>query len=250
MTIDFVYGSGGIVGIAPPQANPTVEPEMAAMMPPDVTCLTTRLRGDLGDARQRFKDYLLNLEDSLRAYGGLKLDALGFACTATTYLLGDSAVAAEFDRLGKLFGFPIVSSAEAIKEALRELSATRIAVFGPYPGWLQQASFDYWSRSDFELVAKGGLDLGTDNTTAIYRLTAADVVRAAQEMDSDEADAIVLTGTGAPTFPAIPELRRRFAKPVLSSNLCLAWALLRRLNHPSALPAQAQNGLLIDGGRV
>ena len=109
----FEYGSEGVVGIAPPQSNPTVEPEMAVLMPPGVATLATRLRGDLVDARQRFTDYLINLKDSLDGYGALKLGAFGFGCTATTYLLGESRVADEFARLSDRFGYPIISSAAA-----------------------------------------------------------------------------------------------------------------------------------------
>src|SRR5262245_38035676 len=120
MQNDFEYGSAGVIGIAPPQSNPTVEPEMASLMPADVTMLTTRLRGDINDARKRFSDYLSNLEISLDGFGAIKLNAFGFACTATTYLLGEAHVKREFDRLGNRFGYPLISSAQAIRLALDE----------------------------------------------------------------------------------------------------------------------------------
>src|SRR5690349_20525957 len=104
MRDDFEYGSAGIVGIAPPQSNPIVEPELASLMPADVTMLTTRLRGDLDDADKRFRDYLSNLETSLEGFGAIKLNAFGFACTATTYLLGEPHVNREMNRLGNRFG--------------------------------------------------------------------------------------------------------------------------------------------------
>lgn len=245
MQDDFEYGAGGLIGIAPPQSNPTVEPEMATLMPADVTMLVTRLRGDMNDAHKRFSDYLMNLEASLDAFGAIQLDALGFACTATTYLLGESQVNREFERLAGRFGYPLISSAQAIRAALDELGARRIALFGPYPAWLQQASFDFWSASGFALTSKGGVDLGTDNTLGIYRLRTSAIVDAVSRMDWSSADAIVLTGTGAPTLRAVPEIARRSGKPVLSSNLCLAWAILRSIGHKSALPAATSQSILI-----
>ena len=66
-------------------------------------------------------------------------------------------------------------------------------------------------------------------------------------MNIGRADAIVLTGTGAPTLRAIPEIARLSGKPVFSSNLCLAWALLREIGHKSALPVWADQSVLIKG---
>lgn len=248
MQRDFEYGSGGLIGIAPPQANPTVEPEMQALMPSDVATLTTRLRGDKQDVRKRFSDYLLNLADSLDSYGGITLDACGFACTATTYLLGEATVNREFGALSQRFGYPIISSASAIRLALDELGARKIALFGPYPGWLQQASADFWAASGFELVAKCGADLAGGNTLGIYTLRSDGIVQIIRSMAWQEADAIVLTGTGAPTLNAIPSIAQFSQKPVLSSNLCLAWALLRTIGHHSALPVLEQGSVLVDTG--
>jgi maleate isomerase len=247
MSNDFEYGAAGLLGIAPPQANPTVEPEMASLVPADVTMLTTRLRGDWQDARKRFGDYLVNLEESLRGFGGIALGAFGFACTATTYLQGEQVVALEFDRLSSVFGYPIISSAAAIRTVLDELRATRIALFGPYPDWLQQASADFWTKSGFDLVARSGADLARGNTLGIYRLRSNAITEIVCQMNYHNADAIVLTGTGAPTLRAIPEIAERTGKPVLSSNLCLAWALLRAIGHPAALPVGASSSKLIEG---
>ncbi|MCP3407596.1 hypothetical protein [Bradyrhizobium sp. CCGB01] len=247
MSNDFEYGSGGIVGFAPPQSNPTVEPEMATLMPSDVLTLTTRLRGDPTDTRKRFGDYLFNLADSLDGFGAIRLGALGFACTATTYLLGEDKVRRKFEQLSRLYGYPILSSAEAIELALTELGARRIALFGPYPTWLQEASFSYWSQAGFELAAKGGIDLGSADTLNIYKLRAARIVEAVLRLEWQSADAIVLTGTGAPTLRAIPDIVRATGKPVLSSNLCLGWAVLRAIGHRAALPVGAGQSVLIDG---
>ena len=45
--------------------------------------------------------------------------------------------------------------------------------------------------------------------------------------EADGAQALVASGTGMPTLRALRTLRRETALPVLSSNLCLAWCLLR-----------------------
>ncbi|MGM4903379.1 hypothetical protein AB8B21_31135 [Tardiphaga sp. 866_E4_N2_1] len=62
------YGNGAVLGVAVPQANPVVEPELAALLPTGFSMLVTRLQGSRSDSRQRLIDYLANLPVSLEAY--------------------------------------------------------------------------------------------------------------------------------------------------------------------------------------
>jgi maleate isomerase len=50
----------------------------------------------------------------------------------------------------------------------------------------------------------------------------------------------VLSGTGMPTLQALRVLRGQLPIPVVSSNLCLAWALLQT-SAPNLAPSQPQD---------
>ena len=67
------------------------------------------------------------------------------------------------------------------------------------------------------------------NVHAIYELSSADALAAAHELDPNELDAILFTGTGMPTLGAIAPLTKATGLPVLSSNLCLLSAVCRKL---------------------
>ena len=62
------------------------------------------------------------------------------------------------------------------------------------------------------------------------------VLDSIEHLDWTNADAVVLTGTGVPTLRAIGDIARLSGKPVLSSNLCLAWYLLKQLKADQDLP--------------
>ena len=47
--------------------------------------------------------------------------------------------------------------------------------------------------------------------------------------DPGDADAILISGTGMPTLRALAPAEERFERPVVSSNLCLAWAMTEEL---------------------
>ena len=77
----------------------------------------------------------------------------------------------------------------------------------------------------FEVLDQLSLDPAQGDTRAIYDLSpaaASQHIRA--RWQNIEADAYLITGTGLPTLRIIAELSETLPGPVLSSNLCLAWA--------------------------
>jgi maleate isomerase len=76
----------------------------------------------------------------------------------------------------------------------------------------------------------------TADTRNVYDIGSADALAAALRLKRRDIDALLLSGTGMPTLRAIGEISRAFGKPALSSNLCLAWALSRRLHLEASPP--------------
>ena len=240
------YARHALIGIAPPQSNPVVEAEYGALMPDGVGLLTTRLTGTAEDPKTRFRQFLDNFDQSLAAYGKAQPDAVGFACTATAYLYGSD----EPDILGAASarcGIPVLSSAMAIRRALDRLGARRIALFSPYPDWLTEASRVYWDSVGYNIVSWSTMPDDTSDTVNIYGLTSTGFLAAAEALETEQADIILVTGTGMPVLPAIEPLYQRTGKPVLCSNLCLAWALLDELGIAGLAPPANPWETLIGG---
>ena len=243
---DREFGRQACLGIAPPQSNPVVEPEFSVLLPDHVSMLVTRLTGRHADPRRHIHQYLENLETSLEAFGAAEIDAIGFAITATAYLFGDDEDNA-LDRASQRFGYPIISSAGAIRRGLERLEVTRIALFSPYPDWLTEASRAYWAGQGYDIVSVGRIAADTADTLNIYRLRTAGLLDAMAGLETEGADAILLTGTGMASLPALPALAERSGKPVLTSNLCLAWALLDELGLTDLAPPRLPGETLIGG---
>jgi maleate isomerase len=222
---DFTPEYGTALGVATPQANTTVEPEMQRLLggTPGFTVLSARLVSTQQDSRARLIDYFDRLEATLRQFDVAPLAAAGFACTGSCYLVGRGDEDRRLEAASRAAGYPVVSSAQAIRAALAALNARRIALLSPYPQWLSEAGQKYWRAQGFTLTSVCGLPADLLDTRGIYRLTTARVLEVYAGLDTRGADAVLLSGTGMPTLRAMARLDPGI--PILSSNLCLAWRL-------------------------
>ena len=222
------YGPRARVGVAPPQANPTVEPELRALLPAVIGVYATRLTHPAARVEDRLNHYVRHMPDAIRSFGPMQLAAFGFGCTGSSYLAGASLEDELTAAAEQECRVPVITAGQAIRAALGALSARRIALVSPYPQALAEAGYAYWEQSGIEVVARLRVDPALDDTHRIYEFTSDDALAALRSIDRGDADAVVASGTGMPTLRALRTFSGECALPVLSSNLCLAWALLGR----------------------
>jgi maleate isomerase len=221
------YGRLARIGILTPQSNPTVEPELGLLLPPGVSMHVARCTSR-GTPRQRFHDYFEQLDQTLERYDGLRLDAAGFACTASSYLIDNAHEQRRCEQLRQRFGYPVVTAAASIEDALRHLGAHRILLACPYPDWLLYEAEAHWARRGFDIAVAVSVQPEMQDTRAIYRIRHEEIAaRVRSALAGIKADAIVITGTGMPGLRLTCELQDAAGLPAVNSNLCLAWACLR-----------------------
>ena len=228
---DFAPEYGHAVGVTTPQANTTVEPEMQVLLAG--TVLTARLTSGLADSRARLIDYFERLPATLAQFDVAPLKVAGFACTGSAYLVGHETELRLAAAASDAAGYPVLSAGECIRRALAALGAKRIALLSPYPKWLSEAGQKYWRGHGLDIVSLAGLPADLLDTRNIYKLTTPRVLEVFAQLDTREADAVLLSGTGMPTLRAIAAVNP--GMPVLSSNLCLAWAMTAAAGGNAAL---------------
>jgi len=230
------YGPRARLGIATPSANPTVEPEIRALVPASIGVYATRLTHASPKVEDRLAHYIRHIPESIGSFGAMQIKAFGFGCTGSSYIAGrelEDRLSAEAAATARL---PVITAAQAIRRALDVLGVDTIALVSPYPEGLAEAGYRYWNDSDIRVVAKRRVDLDLIDTHRIYELTSDDALEALRAVGREGAGAIVASGTGMPSLRALRILRSETALPVLSSNLCLAWALVREVA-PELAPA-------------
>ncbi len=232
------------VGVATPQANPTVEMELRALLDRSAIPLATRLTSSGETPSERLVAYLEQIDSAIRSFDTLELAAFAFACTGSSYLLGTRREAALATNAEAHFGVPVITATAAIAEELAIRGATRVAILAPYPESLIDASARYWTDAGLDVVACQRIDIGED-TRAIYSLTDAEVNAAIERFDRADAEITLLSGTGMPTLAALADA----GGGMVSSNLCLAASVLRRLGAwPAGRPVDVHS--LVNGSET
>lgn len=222
-------GARATVALLTPAENPTAEPELSVLLPPDINMLTARMYAPAKDMHARLRAYELGLAQWLAPFGDAPLDAIAFACTGSTYLLDHAQRFATI--IERASGpCPVIKAACAVEDALNQLAAKRIALVSPYPESLTGPATDYWRAAGFlpDLVVQAPPSQRLGHP--IYTQSSATLLAALrQAVANGQVDAIVATGTGAPSLPALAVASLETDVPVLSSNLATAWSVCCQL---------------------
>ncbi len=226
------YAPRGLLGVLTPQANTTVEPEFALMLPPGMAMLNARMTSDKPTIIARLLDYLDGLETHAAQFANAPVGAIAFACTGASYFAMPEREDAAVARIQAATARPFVTTATAVRDALVELRARRIGLVSPYPDDLTRAGIAYWEARGFTVAAVSGAALQDGVFHPIYAMDEAGATEALRALDPTGLDAIVMLGTGMPTLGAIRAHPFCAGVPVLSCMLALGWASARALGDP------------------
>jgi maleate isomerase len=231
------------VGLIIPSSNVTIETELPALLIGHRTARFT-----FHSSRMRMQAVS---EEALRAMNAQRercvaelkdasCDVLVYGCLVALMAQGPGehrrVLAAIGEQVSDRESLPaIITSADALLEALWSLRARRVALVTPYMKPLARKVVDYLEAEQIEVTDWVALE--EPDNSAVARIPGERILVAARALDLTKADALILSAcVQMPSLPLIEVAETEFGLPVLSASTAAAFTLLRRLDLPTVLP--------------
>lgn len=164
------------------------------------------------------------------------VDALVWACTSASFVLGWRGARRQAAELGAALGVPASSTALAFVAALDHLGMARVSLVATYPPQVTAHLLDFLGAAGVEVVAHDSAGIPT--AEAASRLRPREVVELARRGDHPAASAVVVPDTALPTAGVLAELDAALDRPVLTANQVTFWHALELAQGapPAAVP--------------
>jgi maleate isomerase len=213
------------LGLIVLQEDETLEQDMRRLLPATAQLHVSRVPSGKAVTRETLAAMEAELPAAARLFpSAARFRAVGYGCTSGTAVIGAARVA-ELIRSGtdtRAVSEPV----SALVAACEALGVRRLAFLSPYVAEVSARLRATLAEGGVESPVFGSFDEAEEAKVA--RIDAASVIEAATDLGrAAEAEAVFLSCTNLRTLDAIPEIERRSGKPVLSSNLVLAWHLCR-----------------------
>ena len=228
------------LGLIVLQVDETIEQEFRRLLPQATALHVTRIASGAELNPETIADMEAHLPAAARLLPpAVEFDAVGYACTSGTTLIGADRVASLVD--GACRTRAVTDPLTASIAAMRFLGARRIGLVSPYIASVAEPIRAAFVASGFQVPR--ALSFGEEVEARVARIDPVSVTEAALEVGSgDTVDMVFLSCTNLRTLDAIPEIEAKLGIPVVSSNLALAWDMARRAG--TALEPSAPNCLL------
>lgn len=225
------------LGFLVPPGNPTVEPEMMALLPPGCSLHFARLHatgaaGSLAGQEDRNRQMLEGLDHSVDLLAMVHPAVIVLAHTATSYTLGRDAEAALVARIQARHPLRFITAFGSVLAALSAIGARRIAFGTPYAMETTLRGKTHLEAHGIEVVHFGILP-GVVN---IYDETPERAYQLGRQVDHKDADAVFLSGVGMPTIATLAALEQDLGKPVISAASAMMWHALRTAGVQAPVP--------------
>lgn len=229
------YCPEGLFAVLTPQANTTAEMELSVLAPRGCGLATARLVSGKSRMSARLVDYVAQQSATLDRFANAPVSAAIFACTGAAYLVDPVEEARQTNSIETVRGYPFVTAASAVADALAALGAKRVGLISPYDDDLHTAALEYWAKRGLQPVVIGRIVGKSESFHPIYATPASKAEQAMDALPDADRDCILFLGTGLPTLPIIAT-RSNEAIPILSPNICLMWRAV--LAATGTLPTQ------------
>lgn len=162
------------------------------------------------------------IENSAAHLSVIDLEAIGYACTAGSFIHGPGKDLEIIERMEAASGVPCTTAGTALVKAGAALGATRLAVAAPYPADVTARLMTFLEGHGFEVVSLVEMGLADH----IYEQPIGSAFGLAKMADVPEAEAVFISCTNFRIVDMLDALEADLDKPVVCANQAIVWELL------------------------
>ena len=213
------------LGLITLQSDRTIEDDFRRLMLADVSLMVSRVPS----APEVTRDTLAQMESALSGAAALfprghSFDVVGYGCTSGTAQIG-AKIIAEKVRAGTP-AHHVSEPVSALIATCAHLGLSRIAIVSPYVASVSDRLREVLLYAGVETPHFISFDEA--NEEAVTQIDDASIVAATNKvMQGADVQGVFLSCTNLRTLDVIVPLQTALGVPVLSSNLVLAWHMLR-----------------------
>ena len=209
--------------IVVPENNSTMEPEISALCPALAPLTVARVKRPPRTLLiEDLPAYAEATLEAVRPFAAKPWDLVIYGCTAAGFLGGPDSNARMVESLRERTRAPVVSTAGAMVDVLREAGVSETAVVTPYLQPVNDGLRNYLETSGIRVETLNSFFCKT--TAELGAITEDQVHELAQRTVTPSSKSLFLACSQLPTLRAIARLRRELDVPVWSSIQATAWA--------------------------
>ena len=224
--IDGGVGSRAKIGLIVLANDHTVEYELNRIFPgPDVAMYATRIESSVIISPKNLADMEGRIAGAAALIlPGVDLSVVAFGCTSASIVIGEERV---FEIIRSVHpAAACTTPITAAMAAFEALDVRRLGVVTPYRADVNEMLRKAVQERGLEVNRFGSFNEEDDNVAG--RITVESIRRDVLEFGRrDDVDGVFVSCTNLRLIGAIAELEAELGKPVVSSNLALAWHGLR-----------------------
>lgn len=168
-----------------------------------------------------------------RQLADAEVDIIGYACLVAIMSAGRGYHCVSEETLGKAVrdaghACPIVTSAGALVQVLREMRARKVSIVTPYMRPLTDLVVDYIVHEG--IAVQDSIALGIPDNLAVGRRDPLALINDVDALDLTDVDAVVLSAcVQMPSLPAIEAVQDKLGLPVLTAATSTTRVMLQQL---------------------
>ena len=216
------------LGLLTPSSNTSTEMDYRDWLPDGVFMHVARMYmkdASLAACRALVDEFA---PKAAREIATVEPDVVLFSCTGAGALLGETKERALADQLAEISGAHVVSTNQAVSEALGRHASARVAMITPYTPDITAKVAGVQQKAGHDIVCAHGMGIAVNRDIGHVEPQTV-LAFAERELAGVEFDVLFVSCTNLRTAPLLEPLAERFGVPVVTSNAASLEAALRLL---------------------